>query len=170
MPSGFLHQKHQILDPDPVWELPWEVMAMLLRFDPFFREFDRLTQQLLGTPVGTAAHPTMMPMDARHEGDTVVIEFDLPGIKADSLDVNVEHDTLTVRAERPHVGDRGGWLASERPHGVFSRQLYLGNNVDADKITADYTDGVLRLTIPVAEAAKPRKIAIGAGAQKAINA
>jgi HSP20 family protein len=146
-----------------------EVMTML-RFDPFLRDFDRLTQQLLGTTFGTAARPAVMPMDARREGDTLVVEFDLPGIKAESLEVNVEHETLTVRAERPYAGDDQGWIVSERPYGVFSRQLYLGNNLDTDKITADYTDGVLRLTIPVAEAAKPRKIPIGAGAQKAINA
>jgi HSP20 family protein len=146
-----------------------EVMTML-RFDPFFRDFDRLTQQLLGTTLGTAARPAVMPMDARREGDALVVEFDLPGIKAESLDVNVEHETLTVRAERPYAGDDHGWLVTERPYGVFSRRLYLGNNLDTDKITADYTDGVLRLTIPVTEAAKPRKIPVGAGERKAINA
>ncbi|MDI3314234.1 MAG: HSP20 family small heat-shock protein [Mycobacterium sp.] len=145
-------------------------MITMLSFDPFLRDFDRLTQQLLGATLGTAARPAVMPMDARRDGDAVVVEFDLPGIKAESLDVKVENETLTVRAERPYPGDDQGWLVSERPHGVFSRQLYLGNNLDTDKITADYTDGVLRLTIPVAEAAKPRKIPIGAGAPKAIDA
>ncbi|GFG76610.1 18 kDa antigen [Mycobacterium botniense] len=142
----------------------------MLRFDPIFRDLDRLTRQLWGTTLGTAARPALMPMDAWREADKIVVELDLPGIKADSLDVNVENDTLTVRAERPPVDDARDWLTGERPHGVFSRQLYLGTGLDADHITADYTDGVLRLTIPVAEAAKPRKIPVEAGGRKAINA
>ncbi|WP_163760248.1 Hsp20/alpha crystallin family protein [Mycobacterium botniense] len=145
-------------------------MIAMLRFDPIFRDLDRLTRQLWGTTLGTAARPALMPMDAWREADKIVVELDLPGIKADSLDVNVENDTLTVRAERPPVDDARDWLTGERPHGVFSRQLYLGTGLDADHITADYTDGVLRLTIPVAEAAKPRKIPVEAGGRKAINA
>jgi HSP20 family protein len=144
----------------------------MLMFDPFFRDFDRLTQQLLGNATGTAAHPAVMPMDAWRDGDQFVVELDLPGIEPDSLDINVEHDVLTVRAERTAVAQDGRqWLASERPYGVFSRRIMLGTSVDTDNITADYTDGVLRLTIPVAEHAKPRKIAIAAGKQQhAINA
>jgi HSP20 family protein len=145
------------------------VMTMLA-LDPFLRDFDRLTQQLLGTTLGTVSRPAVMPVDAWREGDEYVVELDLPGVKPDSIDVSVEHEAVTVRAERPaHPEDRN-WVVSERPHGVFSRQLFLGSGLDADKISANYTDGVLRLTIPVAEAARPRKIAIGTGNQKAINA
>lgn len=139
----------------------------MLTFDPVLRDFDRLTQRLWGAvPWGTAARPALIPMDAWRDGDKFVVEFDLPGIKADSLDVNVEHDLLTVRAERPDSGDDRDWVAQERPHGVFSRQMFLDNTLDTDKISADYTDGVLRLTIPVAEAAKPRKIEILPGKQQ----
>jgi HSP20 family protein len=134
----------------------------MLKFDPFFRDVDRLAQQLWGT----GGHSSLPPMDAWRDGDTFVVELDLPGIKPDSLDVNVEHDMLTVRCERPEPTESRNWLVAERPHGVFSRQLSLGNSVDTDKITADYADGVLRLTIPVAETAKPRKIAVVAGKQQ----
>jgi len=144
----------------------------MLMFDPFFRDFDRLTQQLLGNTTGTAAHPAVMPMDAWRDGDQFVVELDLPGIEPDSLDINVEHDVLTVRAEHTAVAqDSRQWLASERPYGVFSRRILLGTSPDTDNITADYTDGVLRLTMPVAEHAKPRKIAVAVGKQQqAINA
>jgi HSP20 family protein len=144
----------------------------MLRFDPLFRDLDRLTQQLWGNPVGTATRPAVMPMDVWREGDKFVVELDLPGIKPDSIDVTVDQGALTVRAERPYAGDEGhDWVAAERPHGVFSRQLFLGDQLDTEHIDADYTDGVLRLTVPVAEAAKPRKIAIQSGAaQQAISA
>jgi len=145
-------------------------MAML-RFDPFFRDLDRLTQQLWGNTVGTATRPAVMPMDAWRDGDKFVVEYDLPGIKADSIDITVDHDAVTVRAERPVSGDGNvDWVVAECPHGVFSRQLFLGDQLDANNIAADYTDGVLRLTIPLAEQAKPRKIAVQAGAQQAISA
>jgi HSP20 family protein len=129
---------------------------MLLRTTDPFRDFDRLTQQLLGT----TNRPAVMPMDAWREGDHFVIEFDLPGINRDSIDLDVERNVLTVRAER--VARNGDWemLASERPRGVFSRQLVLGDNLDLDRIEAAYDGGVLRLTVPVAEKAKPRKISI----------
>src|SRR6476620_2566576 len=135
-----------------------EVETMLMRTDPF-RDLDRLTQQILGT----AARPAVMPMDAWREGDRFVVEFDLPGIQVDSIDLDVERDTVTVRAERPGLDDQREMVASERPRGVFSRQLFLGENLDADKIEAHYDTGVLRLTIPVAERAKPRKIEISGG-------
>jgi HSP20 family protein len=133
---------------------------MLMRTDPF-REFDRLTQQLLGA--GTTSRPAVMPMDAWREGDTFMIEFDLPGIAPDTLDVDVERNVLTVKAERP--ARNGDWelLASERPTGLFSRQLVLGDNLDLDKVQAHYDAGVLRLRIPVAEKAKPRKVEITRG-------
>ncbi len=129
---------------------------MLIRSADPFREFDRLTQQLMGT----TNRPVAMPMDAWREGDRFVIEFDLPGVNADSIDLDVERNVLTVRAER--VARNGDWepLASERPRGAFSRQLVLGDNLDLERIEAGYADGVLRLVVPVAEKAKPRKIEI----------
>ena len=129
---------------------------MLLRTTDPFRDFDRLTQQLLGT----TNRPAVMPMDAWREGDSFVIEFDLPGVSAESIDLDVERNVLTVRAER--VARNGDWemLASERPRGAFSRQLVLGDNLDLERIDAAYDGGVLRLTVPVAERAKPRKIEV----------
>ena len=127
---------------------------MLIRNTDPFRDLDRLTQQLLGT----TNRPAVMPMDAWREGDRFVIEFDLPGVSRDSIDLDVERNVLTVRAER--VARNGDWeaLASERVRGAFSRQLVLGDNLDLDHIEASYDDGVLRLVVPVAEKAKPRKI------------
>ncbi|WP_116375414.1 Hsp20/alpha crystallin family protein [Mycobacterium sp. MFM001] len=143
----------------------------MLRFEPLFRDLDRLTQQLWGNTVGTATRPAAMPMDVWREGDKYVVELDLPGIKPDSIDITVDHDALTVKAERSYVGEEGhDWVTAERPHGVFSRQLFLGDQLNTENISADYTDGVLRLTVPVAEQAKPRKIAIQSGAQQAISA
>ena len=129
---------------------------MLLRNADPFRDFDRLTQQLLGT----TNRPAVMPMDAWREGDRFVLEFDLPGVAKDSIDLDVERNVLTVKAER--VARNGDWepLATERPTGHFSRQLVLGDNLDLEKIEAGYADGVLRVVVPVAEKAKPRKIEI----------
>jgi HSP20 family protein len=141
---------------------------MLVRTDPF-RELDRLTQQVLGT----AARPAGMPMDAWREQDTFVIELDLPGVDPGSVDLDVERDVLTIRAERgPRASDAHERVVSERPRGVFSRQVILGDALDSEHVTADYRAGVLRLTIPVAERAKPRKIAISSDThdQHAINA
>ena len=136
---------------------------MLMRTDPF-REFDRLAQQVLGA--GTTSRPAVMPMDAWREGDTLVVEFDLPGVRPETLDIDVERNVLTVRAERP--ARNGDWemLASERPTGLFSRQLVLGDNLDLEKVTADYDAGVLQLRVPVAEQAKPRKIEVTTGSTK----
>jgi HSP20 family protein len=131
---------------------------MLMRTDPF-RELDRFTQQALGT----AARPAVMPMDAWREGDVFFVEFDLPGIDQDTLDLDIERNVVTVRAERPAVDPNREMLATERPRGIFSRQLVLGENLDTDRIEASYQEGVLRLRIPVAERAKPRKITIGRG-------
>jgi HSP20 family protein len=130
---------------------------MLMRTDPF-REFDRLAQQALAA--GTTSRPAVMPMDAWREGDTFVIEFDLPGVAPETLDIDVERNVLTVRAERQRRS--GDWevLASERPTGLFSRQLVLGDNLDLDRVDAGYDAGVLRLRVPVAERAKPRKIEV----------
>jgi HSP20 family protein len=130
---------------------------MLVRTDPF-RELDRLTQQFFGAN-GTAARPSVMPMDAWRDGDTFVVEFDLPGVAQDSIDLDVERNVVTVRAERPGLAGNGAEVvAAERPRGVFSRQLVLGDNLDTEQIAATYDGGVLSLRIPVAEQAKPRKI------------
>jgi HSP20 family protein len=131
---------------------------MLMRTDPF-RELDRFAQQVLGT----AARPAVMPMDAWREGEEFVVEFDLPGINPDSLDIDIERNVVTVRAERPAVDPNREMLATERSRGVFSRQLVLGENLDTDRIEASYNEGVLSLRIPVAEKAKPRKISVAHG-------
>jgi HSP20 family protein len=131
---------------------------MLLRTDPF-RELDRLTQQALGTS-GTLARPSVMPMDAWRDGDTFQVEFDLPGVEPGSIDLDVERNVVTVKAERPPRASDAELIAAERPRGVFSRQLILGDNLDTEHIDASYDSGVLTLKIPVAEKAKPRKIAI----------
>jgi len=133
---------------------------MLMRTDPF-RDIDRLTQQLFGTQ----SRPAGMPMDAYRSGDDFVVHIDLPGVASDSIDLDVERNVLTVRAERRSPAPEGAELVvAERPSGTFSRQLFLGDTLDADRIQASYDAGVLTLRIPVAEQAKPRKIAIAEGA------
>jgi HSP20 family protein len=135
---------------------------MLMRTDPF-RELDRLTQQMLGT----AARPAAMPMDAYRQGDSFYVHFDLPGIDADSISLTVEQNVLTVRADRAATRAGGGeMIVAERPYGTFTRQVFLGETLDADKIAADYAAGVLTLTIPVHEAAKPRNIHITSSDQQ----
>ncbi len=135
---------------------------MLMRTDPF-RELDRLTQQVFGTQ-GTVARPAVMPMDAWRSQDKFLVEFDLPGVTSESIDIDVERNVVTVKAERPLLEDANTELiAAERPRGVFSRQLILGDNLDTEHIAANYEGGVLRLEIPVAEKAKPRKISISNG-------
>ncbi|MFD0363489.1 Hsp20/alpha crystallin family protein [Nocardia sp. GCM10030253] len=128
---------------------------MLMRTDPF-RDLDRFTQQVFGT----AARPATMPMDAWREGEEFVVELDLPGVDPDSLDLDVERNVLTVRAQRPELNAGRELIAAERARGVFSRQLFLGESLDTEAISADYNDGVLRLRIQIAEKAKPRKIDI----------
>ncbi len=147
---------------------------MLMRTDPF-RELDRLTQQLLSNTPGTWSRPTAMPMDAYRSGDEFVVMFDLPGVTPDAIEVDVERNVLTVKAERRptvHEGDVE-MQVSERPLGVFSRQLFLGDTLDTDHIDAAYEAGVLSLRIPVAEQAKPRRIDVAVkseGEHKEINA
>ncbi|MFF8832798.1 Hsp20/alpha crystallin family protein [Streptomyces sp. NPDC015131] len=135
---------------------------MLMRTDAF-REFDRLTERLLGT----GAHPATMPMDAYREGDVFVVRLDLPGVSPESIDLDVERNVLTVRAERrtDPEGD-AEMVIAERPAGTFSRQLFLGETLDTERIDASYDLGVLTLRIPVAEQAKPRKIAISGGGER----
>ena len=132
---------------------------MLMRSDPF-RELDRLTQRVLGN----GASPAVMPMDAYRHGESFVVHFDLPGADPGSIDLTVEKNVLTVSAQRqwqPAEGDQ--ILASERPQGSFTRQLFLGESLDTDRIEATYDAGVLTVTVPVAEQAKPRKVEITSG-------
>jgi HSP20 family protein len=138
-------------------------MTMLMRTDPF-RELDRLTQQVFGQ-VGTWSRPSAMPIEAYRQGDEFVIQFDLPGVDPQSIDLHVERNMLTVKAERrPTVAGEGvETVVAERPYGVFSRQLSLGHALDSDKIEAHYDAGVLTVRIPVVEEAKPRRIQINAG-------
>jgi HSP20 family protein len=130
---------------------------MLMRTDSF-RDLDRLVQQM----AGTASRPTPMPMDAYRNGDSFLVLLDLPGVSVDSIDLTVEKNVLTVHAERtrPSGSEDVELVAAERPHGVFSRQVFLGDTLDTDRIEADYNAGVLTLTIPIAEKAKPRKVEV----------
>ncbi|WP_405362029.1 Hsp20/alpha crystallin family protein [Kitasatospora sp. NBC_00085] len=144
---------------------------MLMRTDPF-RELDRLTQQFL-TTTGTWSRPTPMPLDAYRAGDEYVVCFDLPGVDPEAIDIDVERNMLTVKAERRPRPDAEGvkWELSERPLGVFSRQIMLSDTLDPAGISADYDAGVLTLKIPVAEKAKPRKIEIShSGSRRQIQA
>jgi HSP20 family protein len=132
---------------------------MLMRTDPF-RELDRVTQQVLGT----RSRPAAMPIDAYREGDEFVVHFDLPGVDTSSIDLTVEQNVLTVHAERGRPGRDGTeLLIAERPQGNFSRQLFLGETLDTDRIDANYANGVLTLRVPVAERAKPRRVEINSG-------
>jgi HSP20 family protein len=132
---------------------------MLMRYDPF-REIDRFTEGLFGN----AARAPWMPMDAYRKEDHVEVFFDLPGVSPDSIDLTVENNVLTVKAERQWWPEEGAEvLARERTQGNFSRQVLLGEGLDADHIKAHYDHGVLRVTIPVAEKAKPRKVEIHTG-------
>ena len=119
---------------------------MLMRTDPF-RELDRLTQQVFGTD-GTLARPAAMPMDAWREGDSFRVEFDLPGIDPESIDLDVERHVVTVKAERPARASDAELVAAERRRGVFSRQLVLGDNLDTERIAASYDAGVLHVADP----------------------
>lgn len=135
---------------------------MLMRTDPF-RELDRFAQQVLGTPT----RPAAMPIDAYRKGESFVVEFDLPGVAADSIDLTVEQNVLTVRATRQRTASDAEFILAERPQGTFSRQLFLGESLDTDRIQASYSDGVLTLEIPVAERAKPKKVSVQASDSKA---
>ncbi|GGW77845.1 Hsp20/alpha crystallin family protein [Streptomyces lomondensis] len=132
---------------------------MLMRTDPF-RELDRLTQQVFGP----ATRASAMAMDAYRSGDEFLVHFDLPGIDPESIELDVERNVLNVRAERRSPAPEGAeLLVAERPTGSFTRQLFLGDTLDTDRIDASYEAGVLTLRIPVAEQAKPRRIQITGG-------
>jgi HSP20 family protein len=134
-----------------------------MRFDPF-RELDRLADQALAGPRAMRT----MPMEAVRRGDQFIVAIDLPGVTQDDVDVTVEHNVVDVSAHRQTVRKEGDQvIIDERPQGEFRRQLFLGDNLDPSKLSAQYDRGVLTLTIPVSEASKPRKIAIGASKDKA---
>ncbi|WP_281690250.1 Hsp20/alpha crystallin family protein [Pseudonocardia thermophila] len=134
---------------------------MLVRIDPF-GELDRRAQQAFLT--GTWSRPAVMPMDAYREGDTFVVAFDLPGVDPGAIEVDVERNTLSVKAERRPLltGDDVEMHLSERPLGVFARRLVLGEDLDPDGVTATYDAGVLTLRIPITEKARPRRIPVAA--------
>ena len=138
----------------------------LLRTDPF-RDFDRLAQQMWG--LGNGSKVLAMPMDAYRRGDSFLIRFDLPGIDAESIDLTVEDNVLTVKAERPVPAMNEGVerLVGERLYGTFTRQVFLGDNLDTEHIEAEYEAGVLNLSIPVAAHAKPRRIPVSQHSEKA---
>jgi HSP20 family protein len=134
---------------------------MLMRFDPF-RQLDAVAQAMAGAT--TAARGSAMPMDAYRDGDQLFVHIDLPGFDPDSIDLTVEKNVLTVTAERNWAQSEGQEvIVSERPQGRFSRQLFLGESLDSDRIQASYDRGVLTLVIPVTEQAKPRRVQIRAG-------
>ena len=135
----------------------------MLRFDPF-RDLDRLTNQM----VSGVRTPALMPMDAWRDGDTYRVALDLPGVDASSIELSVDRSSLTVHAQRQaSFGQGSAVLVAERPQGSFTRQLVLGEGLDADQVRADYLNGVLHLTIPVKQSAQPRRIEVGQGGQAA---
>jgi HSP20 family protein len=135
------------------------VVVVVLRFDPF-RDVDRLAEQLLGSQRA----PRVMPMDLFRSGDHYVLACDLPGVDPGSVDINVHGGVLSIRAERtPRSDEHAQWLAQERPSGTFLRQLTLGEGLDTEQISATYENGVLTVTLPVAERAKPRRIQVTTG-------
>lgn len=141
---------------------------MLMRTDPF-RDVDRLAQQLWGWNDRT--RPASMPIDAYRHGESFVVQFDIPGVASDSIELTVEQNVLTVKADRTRsTGEADEVIVSERPYGSFTRQLFLGETLDTENIEAHYDAGVLTLTLKVAEQAKPRRVAVTSGeGQKAID-
>ena len=130
----------------------------LMRFDPF-RELDRLAEQTLSAGA-RALHS--LPMEALRRGDEFIVHLDVPGVGPDDIDLTVERNVVSIRVRRlPDRQEGDEVLIDERPHGEFARQLFLGDNLDADRLTADTRDGVLTLTIPVSEASKPRRVVLG---------
>jgi len=139
---------------------------MAVVFDPF-RELDRVASQLLDTRQG----PRFMPIDLYRDGDHYVLAADLPGIDPGSIDVDVDGQVLTVRAERTARGAEDvKWLARERSAGTYQRQFNLGDGIASDRISAHYDNGVLSVIIPVSEKAKPRRVEIMTGGVPAVEA
>ncbi len=139
------------------------------RFDPF-RDLDRLAERMMTSASELGQAMRAMPIDLYREGDHWVLVCDLPGVDSGSIDIGVDGRVLTIRAQRSARTEETDWLAQERPTGVFARQLTLGNGVDAERIEAAYTDGVLTLTLPMAEAAKPRRIPVSTSDEKKVIA
>lgn len=136
---------------------------MLMRFDPF-RELDRLAQQATWPTGNGQSRPSVMPLDAYRRGDRFLIHFDLPGVDPSTVDLTMEKNVLQVQAERTWARQEGDEVVVvERPQGSFTRQLFLGEGLDAERIEASYDQGVLTVSIPVAEQAKPRKVEINSG-------
>ncbi len=132
---------------------------MLMRFDPF-REFDRFAQG------STWPVRNSVPLDVYRRGDRFIVRVDLPGIDPSSLDITIEKNVLTLKAERswaPADGDE--MIVSERPQGTFTRRLFLGEGLDTDHVAAAYEHGVLTVTVPVAETAKARRIEVTVGSE-----
>jgi len=134
---------------------------MATYYDPF-KELQSFMNQALSGPKGLG-----MSMDLYRQGDTYIAEMDLPGVDPASIDIDVEDRTITIRAERSGVqvshDDDGEWITRERTYGTYARQITVGRGLALDKVTGEYTDGVLKLTIPVAEEAKPRKVQVQRG-------
>ncbi len=141
---------------------------MATRFDPF-RDLDRLADRVFASAAEAGQAMRAMPIDLFRDGDHWVLQCDLPGVDPGSIDLDVDGRVLTIRAHRAAGREDVEWLAAERVAGTFARQLTLGDGVDLDRIEASYTNGVLTLTLPVAEAAKPRKIAISTGGGESIS-
>lgn len=141
---------------------------MATRFDPF-RDLDRLAERMLTSAADMGQAMRAMPIDLYRDGDHWILLCDLPGIDPGSIDVDVDGRVLTIRAQRASGPESVEWLAAERVSGTFARQLTLGDGVDLENIAATYTNGVLTLTLPVAEAAKPRKIAVDSGGAPAVS-
>jgi HSP20 family protein len=140
---------------------------MVLSFDRF-RDFDRLANEMFGSPGGPTT--VAMPMDLYRSGDHFVLHCDLAGVDPESVDVNVDGRVLTIRAERTARTDTDvQWLRRERTIGTFERKLSMGDGLDLDNISATWQQGVLTLTIPVAERAKPRRIQVSAGDQQVLE-
>lgn len=131
---------------------------VVTRYD-LFRDFDRLTERMMNA----ATEMRAMPVDLYRTGDHFVLRCDLPGADPGSIDVGVDGRVLTIRAQRSATEGDVEWMTQERPTGTYVRQLTLGNGLDLEHIEATYADGVLTLTLPVAEAAKPRRIEIKQG-------
>ena len=128
---------------------------MVMRVDPY-REVDRMVQSLVQRDARA-----VMPVDAYRIDDSYVVQFDLPGIDSEGLEVTVERNVLTVRAQRDiHHEDREQMVVAERFSGSLERSIYLGSDLDPQGVMAEYVDGVLTVKIPVHEAAKPRRIAV----------
>jgi HSP20 family protein len=141
-------------------------MPLLVRSEPY-RDLDRFLQQLLVDPTRRTTNMGM-PMDAYRKEDQFLLQFDLPGVSSDTIELTVENSTLTVKAERqaPDLSEGVEALVAERPHGTFTRHILLGEELDVNHVDASYSEGVLTLTIPVAESAKPRRIEVRHDAEK----